>query len=339
VADCSWAAGARGAQREPDSGGDGRAVAGLGVRFSLGTTRNASFEPLLGSWNGHAWQTIPLKLGAGRLDGLAVLSADSAWAVGTAYPTNATAMPLILRWNGHRWLRVAAPSVPGYTYASLLGVAALSATDAWTVGEAENTSNKLRPVIEHWNGHAWSLMKNPAVPPMTALSSVTVEPGGQAWMVGTPFRNTRYGVVLHWTGHGWASVHTPATSTAVGLDAVTHDGNDVWAVGTAADASGNYRPYALRWNGHTWAAVPAGTTAGGQLEAAAPTANGDLQAVGSNGTAALYGQWNGTRWALSSDTHLTQLNAIVSDHGHALWAVGSVSLSSTTFRPVVQVNG
>lgn len=302
--------------------------------FTMATTRNAPFKALLGSWNGRTWRTVTLSLGASRLDGLATLSSRSAWAVGTAYPSATTAVPLIMHWNGSRWLRVPAANVPGYSYAALLGVAARSATDAWAVGEAESTRGVLRPLIERWNGHAWRLLANPPVPPMTAMTSVTVQPDGQAWLVGTPFKNSRSGVVLHWNGHAWAGVHTPATSTAVMLDGVTSSGTSIWAVGAAAGASGTLHPYALRWNGHTWTAMRV-WPGNGTLEAITTT----LDAVGNDGTGGLYASWTGSKWAVSTNAHIMQLNAITTDHMHRLWAVGSVNLGSNRFRPVVQVNG
>src|SRR5487761_187383 len=48
--------------------------------------------------------------------------------------------------------------VPGCSTVPLLDVAAHSATDAWAVGEAENTAMQLRTVIEHWNGRSWTLV-------------------------------------------------------------------------------------------------------------------------------------------------------------------------------------
>jgi hypothetical protein len=314
---------------------------GWAAGFTLDNTKqNAPFEPLLAAWNGRTWRQVPMKLDtAGRLDGLAAQSARNAWAVGTTYPSNDASEPLTLHWNGHQWARVPAAGVPGFAYISLIGVAVRSATDAWAVGEAQApSSQRLRPVIEHWDGRHWKLMANPKVQAETALSAVTVASNGQAWAVGTPFTNSRRGIVLHWTGRSWVTAATPATSTAVVLDGVTLAGHKVWAVGSASDANGNWTPYAIRWQGGCWTMMKVPAVAGGQFESVIPFGHGQLMAVGEAIRGALYGLWNGRSWAAATNSKLAQLDAIASDHSHVVWAVGSVTTSPTSFRPVVQVS-
>jgi hypothetical protein len=322
--------------------------------FTL-ASQNAPFEPLLAAWNGRRWRTIRVRLGsgiAGRLDGLAAVSPGNAWAVGTAYPSRNSAQPLILHWNGRRWVRSPAAAVPGFGYAELLGVTAHGAADAWAVGEAQSaTTSELRPVIEHWNGRRWRLVANPKVPPMTALSSVTVAADGEAWAVGTPFTDTGRAVILHWTKHAWVTSATPLTGGAVLMNGVAAvSSGNVWAVGSDSAAGGPFRPYALHWNGRRWALVtvahPGEKDASWEFESVASVGHGRLVAVGSDTAAgpgipgrALYGVWNGRTWSLSTGPHITQLNAVSFDRGRAIWAAGSESTSSQSFRPVVQVAG
>jgi hypothetical protein len=327
---------------------------GWAAGFTL-ASQNAPFEPLLAAWNGRRWRAIGVRLGrgvGGRLDGLAAVSAANAWAVGTAYPSRSTAQPLILHWNGRRWARSPAAPVPGFGYVELLGVAAHGAADAWAVGEAQSaTSLELRPVIEHWNGRRWRLAADPKVPPMTALSSVTVAADGQAWAVGTPFTDTGRAVILHWIRHAWVTSATPRTGGAVFMNGVTavSPGN-VWAVGSDSAAGGPFRPCALHWNGRRWTLVtvahPGEKDASWEFESVTSAGRGRLVAVGSDTAAgpgipgrALYGGWNGRRWSLSTGPHITQLNAVSFDGGRAIWAVGSQTISSQSFRPVVQVSG
>jgi hypothetical protein len=320
--------------------------------FTL-ASQNAPFEPLLAAWNGHRWNTVRVRLGAGvagRLDGLAAASPGNAWAVGTAYPGADPAQPLILHWNGRRWARSPAAAVPGFGYVTLLGVAVHGAADAWAVGEAQSaTTEELRPVIEHWNGRRWRLAANPKVPPMTALSSVTVAADGEAWAAGTPFTDTGRAVILHWTRHAWVTSATPRTGGAVLMNGVTavSPGN-VWAVGSDSAAGGPFLPYALHWNGRRWAVVtvahPGEKDASWEFESVTSTGHGRLVAVGSDTAGqwgrALYGVWNGRRWSLSTGPHITQLNAVSFDRrGGAIWVVGSRSTSSQSFWPVVQVSG
>jgi hypothetical protein len=78
-------------------------------------------------------------------------SARLAWAVGDSYKFPSDFKSLIWRWNGKTW-RQAAPG--GLGISLLLGVAAVSADNAWAVGESDVASPKT--LILHWNGKAWS---------------------------------------------------------------------------------------------------------------------------------------------------------------------------------------
>ena len=78
-----------------------------------------------------------------RLNGVAALSAASAWAAGL---TNQGRLHVI-RWDGRAWRQVPAPGGGDFN-----GVAAVSAADAWAVGYGTGSTQAL---IEHWNGTAW----------------------------------------------------------------------------------------------------------------------------------------------------------------------------------------
>ena len=212
--------------------------------FTLANSpQNAPSEPLLAAWNGHHWRAVPVGIGAakgGRLDGLAVRSASDAWAVGAAFSAGQE-QPLAVHWNGRRWSLVPAAGVPGYRFARLLSVAARSASDAWAVGEEENSQAVLRPLIEHWDGHRRRLTQAPDAGPQVALDGVAVT-GSQARAVGTPFLNSRRPVVLRWTGHAWVVAAAPEASGDVALGGVTAvNSHDAWAVGTVTVAGGPYR--------------------------------------------------------------------------------------------------
>ncbi len=226
-----------------------------------------------------------------------------------------------------------------------------SAGDAWAVGEAESAKGLLRPLIEHWNGRRWGLVPEPDAGQQDTLDGVTVAADGQAWAVGAPFASSRRSLVLRWTGRDWVAAATPEASGDVvllsGVTAVSPA--DVWAVGTESAGGGPYRVYTLHWNGRRWAAVgvpdrgPAGDNRG--FESVAAIGGGRLAAVGSDqgptGGGALYGVWDGRGWSTSLgplSPKSADLNAAAFDGRRAIWAVGSVTESEQTFRPVVQVN-
>jgi hypothetical protein len=108
-------------------------------------------------WSGTAWKQVPSPTPEGGvfLPGVVAVSARTAWAVGETssapFPSFRT---VILQWNGTAWKRVPSPS-PGAS-AGLRGIAAISAADAWAVGDisAINGSSS-ETLILHWNGTSW----------------------------------------------------------------------------------------------------------------------------------------------------------------------------------------
>jgi hypothetical protein len=128
-------------------------------------------------WNGQSWSQIPTApLRFGGVDTVAALSPGNVWAVGTGPGTptggcSAHPSELVEHWDGTSWS--ISPSVNPFPCQndSMLGVAAVSASDVWAVGAGG-------PFTEHWNGTSWSLVSTPdeagLLSGMTALSSGTV---------------------------------------------------------------------------------------------------------------------------------------------------------------------
>jgi hypothetical protein len=99
-------------------------------------TAGTSEQTLVLSWNGSKWARVASPNPGGPandnvLDGVAVTSTSSAWAVGS-YETGAGQTAIILHWNGRKWAQVATPNLG--TNNGLFGVAATSASNAWAVG-------------------------------------------------------------------------------------------------------------------------------------------------------------------------------------------------------------
>jgi hypothetical protein len=231
-------------------------ASGWAVGFTLPSNPGANFHPLLARWNGRRWQAtrLPADIGAGRLDGIAALSASNAWAVGGAEKTATTSAPLIIHWNGHQWGRAHAAPVPGYVYTELLGVAAASQSDAWAVGEAITAADRLRTVTEHWNGRTWTLVPSPSPGTKSFLSGIAVTSNHQAWAVGGSFAVTSRPLVLRWTGLTWQWAAAPRAVDPSLNSVAAASPSQVWAVGTTGPNLS--LPYALRWNGHAWRPVP-----------------------------------------------------------------------------------
>src|SRR5215469_17915900 len=88
---------------------------------------------------------------------------------------------------------------------TLAGVATTSSSDAWAVGSTCNS--RLRPILAHWDGSAWTRVTPGALPAYAFLNGVTKFAGGD-WVVGAATRvvnqtlQTRP-LILRLTGSTW----------------------------------------------------------------------------------------------------------------------------------------
>jgi hypothetical protein len=232
-------------------------------------------------WNGARWSTIASPHPSASysvLNGVTAVSARNAWAVGTYRTRAGNPDTLILRWNGARWSRVASPDPhPGDD--ELLGVTAVSATNAWAVGSfcvrrCQGAGEVDRPLILRWNGASWSKVAGPDASPgpggADVLTGVTGVTARNVWAVGyscakrcAPVSSGDAGgrtLILHWNGASWARVPSPNPGPGgddlTGVSAIS--ATSAWAVGnTCAAACGNttvFHPLILRWNGTSWSA-------------------------------------------------------------------------------------
>jgi hypothetical protein len=150
-----------------------------------------------------------------ELNGVAVLSACNAWAVGSYHAGMGTggAQTLILHWNGAVWTQVASPD-PGSAENILTGVAAVSATNIWAVGFTFNTgSSAEQTLILHWNGTVWQQVASPG--PSSAgsfLQGVAATSASNAWAVGFSSDTDNgpdHTLTFHWNGTAWQRVKSP----------------------------------------------------------------------------------------------------------------------------------
>jgi len=122
----------------------------------------------------------------------------------------------------------------------LSAVAAVSPSDVWAVGNQTDSNGKIKTLIEHFDGSAWSVVAshNPGssgdqLYGLTAISAHSVWAVGQRLGSSGPDR----ALIEHWDGTSWSVVSSPldgAFSTVLyGVSGVTDD--DVRAAGDAQD--------------------------------------------------------------------------------------------------------
>ncbi len=240
------------------------------------------------------------------------------------------------------WTIVSAP--PAGENAVLSGVSEVSATDAWAVGLSNAAPNGLgaKPVIDNWNGAAWSQVTVTAPSSTTWLTAVNASSATDAWAVGwtEPQRYTIHPLAMHWNGTAWSvsasgGTALPNDTYMVGVADISP--TDAYAVGdNSAYASG----YLEHWNGTTWSKVtyplPAGAASNTTLNAISANGPDDVWIVGGYLDSAnernetFSDHWNGSAWSLvtmplvtgSSNLLTYQFNSIVANSPTDVWAVG-----------------
>jgi hypothetical protein len=169
--------------------------------------------------------------------GIAVsaISADDAWAVGQYVPAPFTAQPLIEHWDGVTWSVVPAAPPPFGDQNHLFGVAALSSDDAWAVGYYGVQTKPYRPLIEHWDGTAWSWVRPPDIPGLNILLGVAAASSTDVWAVGRnePNLDDDRPLAMRWEGTTWSVLRAPTPGLFADFQAVAAiSSTDIWAAGS-----------------------------------------------------------------------------------------------------------
>jgi hypothetical protein len=225
------------------------------------------FRTLAEHFNGSRFVVVPTPdretaPAVDMLDGITGVSPNSLWAVGTSSPPASPEQTLIEHWNGMAWSIVSSPD-PGGAGDLLQGVAAVTSADVWAVGARQDAGSLYqRPMAEHWNGKAWSVLPVPNASGCTGHSSLTgvaavssVDVWATGWC-GSGGTTPDQGFVVHWDGRHWSVVAgkgvLPGHSQLYGVSAGGPD--DIWVIGNT-QAAGASQPVAWteHWNGATWA--------------------------------------------------------------------------------------
>jgi hypothetical protein len=264
-------------------------------------------------------------------------SASGVWTVGSFVPQNDPdegSHILTESFNGSTWRRVP-PEQPANTQSVLGGVAVVSRSDVWGVG---NVNIGRGTLIEHFDGSAWSIADSPSIvgsDNSTTLNDAVAIASNDVWAVG--INGGGLGIVVeHWNGANWSLVPAPdPTQIQPSLNAIDAVGpNDVWAVGSFGTPGGiiPYKTLSEHWDGQSWKVVasPNKDFSSFLTDVTAVSAN-DAWAVGFREnidtivTGTLIEHWDGTRWTVvTSPSPRIQptLEGISAVSPNDIWAVG-----------------
>ncbi|MEO8288836.1 MAG: S-layer homology domain-containing protein [Chloroflexota bacterium] len=209
----------------------------------------------------------------------------------------------------------------------MLGVDALSSTDAWAVGDG---------VIEHWDGGSWTEVLTGTTAIFFSISAISPD---DIWAVGRD-HGPSYdeGVTFHWNGTTWSRTPAPVgneESRLWSVEAIST--NDVWAVGYAF-INGSRAPLTLHWDGSIWTNKPTPDPGASfySLLGVSAVATNDVWAVGSAGYII---RWDGSQWNVSSQSLLDFVRGVVAVSADDIWAVGTDFQSGGNTSVIIHWNG
>ena len=229
-------------------------------------------EAFVGSGWGAASAPLPPAATSGQLFGVSCGSmgaASTCVSVGSMV-TAAGIRPLGEVRNGGTWSPSLPPVPAGTAHAYLQGISCPSATSCTAVGAAipAHSASEV-PLVDTWNGHAWSL-GSPAVPGGTsdsALLSVSCATASSCTAVGFAERGNQT-LVEEWNGLSW-SIHPvilPSGDTSASLGGVScPSAARCVAVGIGRDGRGVSHALAVVVNGTTLTSQPAADPPGNLL--------------------------------------------------------------------------
>ncbi len=139
---------------------------------------------------------------------------------------------------------------------TLNAVSALSASDAWAVG------NHAR--VLHWNGTTWTQATIPGLPAAVSLNAVpALYPPMSGQLARRRLASRTHSaktLIVHWDGTAWTRVpRSSPTSLGVSLSSLSMDSaTDGWAAGAVDHEQTNTATgLEMHWNGTSWQQVTA----------------------------------------------------------------------------------
>ena len=177
----------------------------------------------------------------------------------------------------------------------LLGVAATSSNNAWTVGYDGN-----RALIEHWNGKTWTVQASPKLR-SSQLSGVAATSPRNAWAVGHVGESA---LIEHWNGKAWTIQATPQLRSSQLSGVAATSPRNAWAVGHVGESA-----LIEHWNGKAWTIQATPQLRSSQLLRVAATSSDNAWAVGYTSSVDSFGDeatrtlivdWNGKTWTVQA---------------------------------------
>jgi hypothetical protein len=301
------------------------ASASLCVAVGKNLYNNRSF---VDRWNGSAWSLLSGAV-PGEMRHLACL-ASGCMVVGVSGGRAETWFVGEYPVGGGTWIvsTVTTPLPSGSSETVLDGVSCSAASECTAVGSYKGSEGTYHPLVERWNGSAWSLQSAPspaegtAQDAMLGVSCISIGCITVGEAAGKPVAET-------WIGGTWglSSPKLPAGAKGGKLSSVSCSSTSCIAVGDSNEGAGTEKALAesfelLRWELMA-APNPAGAKGFVELAGVSCPSAGACTATGYYATAVSGGQptevktlaeaWNGSSWTIQSSTNSGQRYNLLSD--------------------------
>ena len=219
------------------------ATASDGWAWAVGERLNANYQDrgLIEAWNGHAWSIADNPQPGSVRDmffAASALSPSDVWVVGDQEGSNGLFETLAEHWDGSSWSVLPTPD-PGSSGNHLYAVDAVSPDNVWAAGQQLGAQYPDNGLVEHWDGHSWSVVILPASSSASVLlDGLAVGSDGTVWVAGEADSPQGGRPLIEYYQAGvWQVAALPASAGSVwtNLYAITVVGSTVWAVGTYVD--------------------------------------------------------------------------------------------------------
>jgi hypothetical protein len=244
------------------------------------------------------------------------------------------------------WVHTASPNA-GTGDNNLYGVTAISARDAWAVGE-DFVGVSTKTLIEHWNGKSWKVVTSPNKDTGDELKAVYAVSAANVWATGDYYNGTAGRTLIeHWDGKSWKVVPSPNIGSGSNeLVAVRGtSGHDIWAVGDAVTSYPVTVTVVLHWNGKSWKVVssPSMTAKPNFLTGARPLSPASAWAVGSyvsgSGNKTLILRWSKGHWRIvpspNAGVRTDYLRGVLATSASSAWTVGDYSNNGAVEKTLI----
>jgi hypothetical protein len=253
-----------------------------------------------------------------RLEGDSCSTQGACTAVGYYENSSGAKLALAEVWNGEEWKEQTVAKPSGAKESELDEVSCTSSSACTAVGSYVNSSSVAVPLVERWNGEAWSAQEAPAPSGAkeSGLFSVSCASSSACTATGAYVNSSSVYVALaeNWNGTSWSVKEAPIPSGAklsqlIGVSCSA--AGECTAVGEYENSAGEWAALADRWNGEKWTLQepphPTGATLTWPEDVACASSTMcvivGLYEPSAGGDKTLAESWNGTTWSIQTTTN------------------------------------